>query len=210
MTDYHHIPQIATSLTLTSDILKLPNLHLSFTLHFLGLVGKELPLFLSPKNPKDMLMKRCVSLSHTFNGSLPMLTSLEMKSHISWLKEAAEIATTDYALTYREIYSLMKIKDMQVWMAPPDHPGISRESPGVTLEFDRNYQTTVSRLLSGYLKCMTFKSGHKVFQTCPKCHLLPASPEHILNCLGLACEDVHASPLLVLDFARGNDLMDMI
>ncbi|GFS51191.1 hypothetical protein TNCV_3532801 [Trichonephila clavipes] len=39
-----------------------------------------------------------------------------------------------------------------------------------------------------------------VFQTCPKCHLLPASPEHILDCLGLALEDVHATPLLVLDF----------
>ncbi|GFV67963.1 RNase H domain-containing protein [Trichonephila clavipes] len=42
-----------------------------------------------------------------------------------------EIATTDYALTYREIYTLMKIKDKQVWIAPLDHPGISRKSPGM-------------------------------------------------------------------------------
>ncbi|GFY48826.1 hypothetical protein TNIN_179981 [Trichonephila inaurata madagascariensis] len=48
----------------------------------------------------------------------------------------SEIATTDYALTYREIYCLMKIKDKKVWMAPPDHPGISRKNPGGTLEFD--------------------------------------------------------------------------
>ncbi|GFT18030.1 hypothetical protein TNCV_4837721 [Trichonephila clavipes] len=40
-----------------------PNLHLSFTLHFLDLVGKELPLILAPKNPKDMLKKRRVSPS---------------------------------------------------------------------------------------------------------------------------------------------------
>ncbi|GFV99402.1 hypothetical protein TNCV_1513721 [Trichonephila clavipes] len=41
-----------------------------------------------------------------------------------------------------------------------------------------------------------------------KCHLFPASPEHILDCLGLAFEDVHVSPLLALDFARVNGLMD--
>ncbi|GFW82235.1 hypothetical protein TNCV_3817161 [Trichonephila clavipes] len=71
------------------------------------------------------------------------------------------------------------------------------------LEFDgdRNDETAVSRLLSKHLKCMTFESGRKVFQTCPKRHLLPASPEYILDCLAFALKDVHASPLLVLDFA---------
>ncbi|GFV18077.1 uncharacterized protein TNCV_168811 [Trichonephila clavipes] len=83
---------------------------------------------------------------------------------------------------------------------------------GGALEFDGNRkdQTAVSRLLSGHLKGMAFESGRKVFQTCSKCHLLPASPEHILDCLGLALEDVHESPLLVLDFARVNGLMDLI
>ncbi|GFT79422.1 uncharacterized protein TNCV_604331 [Trichonephila clavipes] len=93
----------------------------------------------------------------------------------------------------------------------PDHLEISSKSPGGALEFDgnRNDQTVVSRLLSGHLKDMTFESGRKVFQTCSKCHLLPASPEHILDCLGIALEDVHASPILVLDFARVNGLMNL-
>ncbi|GFS50841.1 uncharacterized protein TNIN_136611 [Trichonephila inaurata madagascariensis] len=97
-------------------------------------------------------------------------------------------------------------------MAPPDHPGNSRKSPGGALEFEgnKNDQTAVSRLLSGHLKDMTFESGCKVFQTCPKCYLLPASPEHILDCLGFALEDVQASSLLVLDFARVNSLMELI
>ncbi|GFY39914.1 hypothetical protein TNIN_69571 [Trichonephila inaurata madagascariensis] len=71
-------------------------------------------------------------------------------------------------------------------MAPPDHPGISRKSPGGALEFDgdRNDQTAVSRLLSRHLKCMAFESGRKVFQTCSKCYLLSASPEHILDFWG--------------------------
>ncbi|GFY51315.1 uncharacterized protein TNIN_139031 [Trichonephila inaurata madagascariensis] len=97
-------------------------------------------------------------------------------------------------------------------MAPTDNPGINRKSPRGALEFDgdTNDQTAVSRLLSGHLKCMTFESGRKALQTCPKCHLLPAFPEYILDCLGLALEDVHASPLLVLDFARVNSLTDLI
>ncbi|GFU91190.1 uncharacterized protein TNCV_4925201 [Trichonephila clavipes] len=89
---------------------------------------------------------------------------------------------------------------------------VCRKSPPNALEFDgtRNDQTAVSRLPSAHLKSMTFESGRKVFQTCSECHLLPASPEHILDCLGLALEDVHASPLLVLDFARVNGLKDLI
>ncbi|GFU25358.1 RNase H domain-containing protein [Trichonephila clavipes] len=127
-------------------------------------------------------------------------------------RDCSGIATTDYSLAYREMYSLVKIKDKQVWMALPHHPRISRKSPGSALEFDgdRNDQTAVSRMLSGHLKCMTFESGRKVFQTCLKCHLLLASPEHILDCLGLALKDVHVSPLLVLDFTRVNGLMDLI
>ncbi|GFU92268.1 uncharacterized protein TNCV_1338491 [Trichonephila clavipes] len=102
----------------------------------------------------------------------------------------------------------MKIKDKQFWIALPDHPGISRKCPGSALEFDGNRkdQQAVSRLLSGNLKGMTFESGRKVTLTCSKCHLLPASPEHILDCLRLALEDVHSSPLLVQDFG----LMDLI
>ncbi|GFT69681.1 uncharacterized protein TNCV_1298841 [Trichonephila clavipes] len=106
----------------------------------------------------------------------------------------------------------MKIKVKQVWVAAPDHPGNNRKIPGGALEFDvnRNEQTAVSRLFSGHLKGMTFESGRNVFQICFKCHLFPASPEHILDCLRLALEYVHASPLLALDFARVNGLMDLI
>ncbi|GFS83177.1 hypothetical protein TNCV_1287591 [Trichonephila clavipes] len=63
----------------------------------------------------------------------------------------------------------MKIKDKQVWMDPHDNSGISRKSPGDALEFDGdgNDQTALSKLLRGHLKCMTFESGRRVFQTCP-------------------------------------------
>ncbi|GFW09203.1 uncharacterized protein TNCV_2101571 [Trichonephila clavipes] len=37
-----------------------------------------------------------------------------------------------------------------------------------------------------------------------------ASAEHILDCLGLSREDLYDSPLLVIDFLRVNNLMDLV
>ncbi|GFY40285.1 hypothetical protein TNIN_255371 [Trichonephila inaurata madagascariensis] len=73
----------------------------------------------------------------------------------------SEIATTDYALACREIYYLLKIKDKQVWIAPPDNSRISRKSPSGALEFDgnRNDQTAVSRLLRGPLNISSIAWG---------------------------------------------------
>ncbi|GFX88359.1 hypothetical protein TNCV_1705791 [Trichonephila clavipes] len=82
----------------------------------------------------------------------------------------------------------MKIKDKQVRMAAPDHSGISRKSSWGASDFEgnRNDQTDVSRLNRGHLKSMTFEFGRKVFQTCSKCHLLLASSELIIDCLGVS------------------------
>ncbi|GFW43195.1 hypothetical protein TNCV_1349591 [Trichonephila clavipes] len=80
----------------------------------------------------------------------------------------------------------MKIKDKQVWMAPSNHPGISRKSSGGALEFDeyRKDQTAESRFLSGHLKCMTFESGRKVFLDLFQVSPIAGFPENILDCLG--------------------------
>ncbi|XP_054719197.1 uncharacterized protein LOC129228541 [Uloborus diversus] len=124
----------------------------------------------------------------------------------------SEMATTDYDLTFEEIFSAAKNRDRHVWLAPPAHSWYSRPKPGGALRFkaDRQDQTAISRLFSGHLKCMSFESGRKVFPTCPKCHLLPASPQHLLDCLGLTLEDVRDNPLLVLDFARVHGIMDLM
>ncbi|GFX30810.1 RNase H domain-containing protein [Trichonephila clavipes] len=178
----------------------------TFTLR-VTLPGEYSPDVLHPFRPGAPLLHDEVTCM-TGGGNVP---GNEVADFLA-KRGCSEIATINYALTYREIYSLMKIKDKQVWIAPPDHPGISRKSPGGALKFDgnRNDQTAVFRLISGHFKDMTFESGRKVFQTCSKCHLLPASPEHILDGLGLALEDVHASPFLVLEFDRVNGLMDLI
>ncbi|GFW56805.1 hypothetical protein TNCV_160351 [Trichonephila clavipes] len=91
-------------------------------------------------------------------------------------------------------------------------PTYSRSQIGRALWVLWNLTETerIKRLCPDCSVGMTFESGRKVFQTCSKCHLLPTYPEHILDCLGLTLEDVHASPLLVLDFARVNGLMDLI
>ena len=118
----------------------------------------------------------------------------------------------DYTLTYKEIFSIKKKEDRQVWLTPPTHPWFSRKTPGGALEFEgnRHDQTAVSRLISGHLKNMTFESGRKVFSLCTKCHLKPASPDHILKCLGFTLGDFCADPVLLLDFARVHGIMDLI
>ncbi|GFU61325.1 hypothetical protein TNCV_3617581 [Trichonephila clavipes] len=50
----------------------------------------------------------------------------------------------------------------------------------------------------GCLKC------GKSIELREKTAFITTTPEHILDCLRLALEDVHASPLLVLDVARVN------
>ncbi|GFY01375.1 uncharacterized protein TNCV_4516391 [Trichonephila clavipes] len=57
----------------------------------------------------------------------------------------------------------------------------------------------------GYLK-----DGNKVFPTCVRCSACQASPEHILDCLGLSKEDFYEDPQMVLDFLRVNEVMDLI
>ncbi|GFU94272.1 hypothetical protein TNCV_3980731 [Trichonephila clavipes] len=45
-----------------------------------------------------------------------------------------------------------------------------------------------------------FRDGNKVLLTCVRCSTFQASPEHILDCLGLSKQDLYEDPLMVLDF----------
>ncbi|GFT42348.1 RNase H domain-containing protein [Trichonephila clavipes] len=56
---------------------------------------------------------------------------------------------------------------------------------------------------------MTFSEGCKSFEMCPNCSSEPASPAHILQCLGLNKHDLADDPLLVLDFLKVYDVMEL-
>ncbi|GFX04271.1 hypothetical protein TNCV_3974201 [Trichonephila clavipes] len=54
------------------------------------------------------------------------------------------------------------------------------------------------------LKSLTFSGDNKRFLISPKFQLEQASPQLILDCLGLDWEDIRCSPLLVSDFIKVN------
>ncbi|GFX95534.1 RNase H domain-containing protein [Trichonephila clavipes] len=54
---------------------------------------------------------------------------------------------------------------------------------------------------------MEFSEGSKSFEMCTDCSSEPASPAHILECLGLTKQDLADDPLPVLDYLRMYDVM---
>ncbi|GBO41132.1 hypothetical protein AVEN_270767-1 [Araneus ventricosus] len=92
------------------------------------------------------------------------------------------------SLTFDEIYSIRKSKDLKTWRVPPSHDWYKRRSPGgsIGLACVRADQTALSRFVSGHLRSCSFSHGSKVFPVCAKCGVASASPEHILSCLRLS------------------------
>ncbi|GFV57815.1 uncharacterized protein TNCV_3071941 [Trichonephila clavipes] len=78
------------------------------------------------------------------------------------------------------------------------------------LQCSRQEQIILTRFWSGDLRTLTFRDGNKVFPTCVRCSACQASPEHILDCQGLSKQDLYEDPLMVLDFLRVNEIMDLV
>ncbi|GBN75833.1 hypothetical protein AVEN_175151-1 [Araneus ventricosus] len=100
------------------------------------------------------------------------------------------------SLTFDEIYSIRKNKDLKTWRVPPSHDWYKRSSPGgsIGLACDRADQTALSRFVSGHLRSCSFSHGNKVFPVSAKCGVANASPEHILSCLRLSRETFETDP----------------
>ncbi|GFV83069.1 uncharacterized protein TNCV_2801951 [Trichonephila clavipes] len=71
-------------------------------------------------------------------------------------------------------------------------------------------QTIVTRFRSGHLRTLTSKNGSKALPICIRCSACQASSEHILNCLGFTKQDLYEYPLMVLDFLRVSEIMDLV
>ncbi|GFW08191.1 RNase H domain-containing protein [Trichonephila clavipes] len=86
--------------------------------------------------------------------------------------------------------------------------------PGGSLAhgFARQDQTLLVRFRerSGHIKTMKFSEGRKIFEMCTSSSSEPATPAHILECLGLTKQDLAHVPLLVLDFLKVYDVMDLV
>ncbi|GFU15882.1 RNase H domain-containing protein [Trichonephila clavipes] len=73
-----------------------------------------------------------------------------------------------------------------------------------------NSSSLLSRERSGHIKSMKFYKGRKSFEMCTKCSSEPATSTHILECLGLTKQELADVPLLVLDFLKVYDVMDLV
>ncbi|GFS54027.1 uncharacterized protein NPIL_177421 [Nephila pilipes] len=95
--------------------------------------------------------------------------------------------------------------------APPTHHWYADNRPGLALALksDRCSETALSRLASGPIKCLSFSANQKI-SLCPRCQDHQASPEHMMRCMDLSSKDIYTTPLLMLDFLRVNDLIDLV
>ncbi|GFW59006.1 uncharacterized protein TNCV_2831121 [Trichonephila clavipes] len=76
--------------------------------------------------------------------------------------------------------------------------------------FTRQDQTLLARFRSGHIKSMKFSEGRKSFEMCTNGSSEPATPAHILECLGLTKQDLADVPFLVLDFLKVYDAMHLV
>ncbi|GFW94416.1 uncharacterized protein TNCV_2701371 [Trichonephila clavipes] len=111
-----------------------------------------------------------------------------------------------------EIFSRTKHQNKTAWIVPPQHHWYQCSRPGGSLAhgFKRQDQTLLARFRGGYLKTMKFSEGFKSFEMCPNCSSELAWPAHILECPGLTKQDLADDPLLVVDFLKVSEVMDLV
>ncbi|GBO01322.1 hypothetical protein AVEN_77295-1 [Araneus ventricosus] len=83
-----------------------------------------------------------------------------------------------------EIYSIHKAIANSAWRNPPTHDWYAGNRPGLSLQSvgTRSAQTALTRLRSGHIKSLKFIDKEKTSSSCP-CSC-PASPAHIIDCIG--------------------------
>ncbi|PRD31752.1 UNVERIFIED_CONTAM: hypothetical protein NCL1_22618 [Trichonephila clavipes] len=125
---------------------------------------------------------------------------------------ACEVLEPSAPFIFLEICSGTKHQNKTTWITPPsstiDISVLVLEALWLTVLQDRI--TLLSRFRSGHIKTMKFPEGRKSFEMCTNCFSEPATPAHILECLGLTKQDLADDPLLVLDFLKVYDVMDLV
>ncbi|GBN96978.1 hypothetical protein AVEN_107573-1 [Araneus ventricosus] len=71
-------------------------------------------------------------------------------------------------------------------------------------------QTALARLTFGNLKTFRFSLGDNKFNICTKCNMIEATPQHLLDCVALVCDDLLKRPDFALEVMKASDLMDLI
>ncbi|GBO42907.1 hypothetical protein AVEN_248158-1, partial [Araneus ventricosus] len=99
-------------------------------------------------------------------------------------------SATSSELFTSEIFSIHKAKANSAWKNPPTHDWYAGNHPGLSLQSvgTRSAQTALARLRSGHIKSLKFIDKEKTFSSCP-CSC-PASPAHIIDCIGASARQL--------------------
>ncbi|GFY32869.1 uncharacterized protein TNCV_4024931 [Trichonephila clavipes] len=133
--------------------------------------------------------------------------------------EGDEIADTlpkpgaqELPVPFSEISARTKHQNKTAWIIPPELHWYQCCRPGGSLArgFTRQDETILARFRSGHLKTMKFFEGCRSFERCTNFFSEPASSARILECLGLTKQDLADDSLLVLDFLKVYDVMDLV
>ncbi|GBN54878.1 hypothetical protein AVEN_17440-1 [Araneus ventricosus] len=152
--------------------------------------------------------------------------------HLQWIPSQASIKYNDISdslakegttmpqahiepLTYLELYSRRKALVNISWRHPPAHSWYHSEGPGAAIRFKgvRKNQTALARLSSGHLKTLRLSRVDKKFNICTKCHMIEATPQHLLDCVALVYDDLLKRPDFVFvggdegERSHGSDLI---
>ncbi|GBN80733.1 hypothetical protein AVEN_88747-1 [Araneus ventricosus] len=99
-------------------------------------------------------------------------------------------SATSSELFTSEIYSIHKAIANSAWRNPTTHDWYAGNRPGLSLQSvgTRSAQTALARLRSGHIKSLKFIDKEKTFSSCP-CSC-PASPTHIIDCIGASARQL--------------------
>ncbi|GBO41799.1 hypothetical protein AVEN_49683-1 [Araneus ventricosus] len=106
-------------------------------------------------------------------------------------KEGSSLpSATSSELFTSEIYSIHKAIANSAWRNPPTHDWYAGNRPGLSLQSvgTISAQTALARLRSGHIKSLKFIDKKKTFSSCP-CSC-PASPAHIIDCIGASARQL--------------------
>ncbi|GFU39883.1 uncharacterized protein TNCV_3840371 [Trichonephila clavipes] len=125
---------------------------------------------------------------------------------------ACGVPETSALLTFWRFSLELNARIRLLGFPPPEHYWYQCSRPGDFLAhgFTRQDQTLLARFRIGHNKTMKFSKGYKSFEICTKCSSEPATPANILECLGLTKQDLADDPLLVLDYLKVYDVMDLV
>ncbi|GBN68560.1 hypothetical protein AVEN_114854-1 [Araneus ventricosus] len=119
-------------------------------------------------------------------------------------------SATSSELFKSEIFSIHKAKANSAWKNPPTHDWYAGNRPGLSLQSvgTRSAQTALARLRSGHIKSLKFIDKEKTFSSCP-CSC-PASPAHIIDCIGASARQLWSGEGKgLVELLEGHGVMDL-